>query len=72
MSAQPALRFASRRAAWQGGMRDALGAPVVILFAGMVGFGALGRNVGLDVGWLTLMSALIYALPGQLVLVEMW
>lgn len=65
-------RFANRREAFWQGIRDALGAPVWVLFAGMVGFGAMGRSHGLD-AWMTgLTSLLMFALPGQVVMLEMF
>ena len=43
----------------------------LVLFAGMVGFGAMGRSHGFD-AWMTgLTSLLMFALPGQVVLMEM-
>ncbi len=66
-----AARFASRRDAWVAGVRAALGAPMVVLFAGMVGFGAMGRSNGFDVWLMTASSLLMFALPGQVVLFEM-
>ena len=65
-------RFANRREAFWQGIRDALGAPVLVLFAGMVGFGAMGRSHGFD-AWMTgLTSLLMFALPGQVVMLEMF
>jgi predicted branched-subunit amino acid permease len=65
-------RFANRREAFWSGIRDALGAPVLVLFAGMVGFGAMGRTHGFD-AWMTgLTSLLMFALPGQVVMLEMF
>ena len=53
------------------GAKDAFGVPAAILFAGMLGFGAMGQANGLDV-WLTgATSFFMFALPGQVVLVEM-
>jgi predicted branched-subunit amino acid permease len=53
------------------GAKDAFGAPAAILFAGMLGFGAMGQANGLDI-WLTsATSFFMFALPGQIVLVEM-
>ena len=53
------------------GVKDAFGAPAAILFAGMLGFGAMGQANGLDI-WLTsATSFFMFALPGQVVLVEM-
>ena len=65
-------RFANRRQAFWSGIRDALGAPVLVLFAGMIGFGAMGRTQGFD-AWMTgLTSLLMFALPGQVVMLEMF
>ena len=65
-------RFANRREAFWQGIRDALGAPVLVLFAGMVGFGAMGHTHGFD-AWMTgLTSVLMFALPGQVVMLEMF
>ncbi len=65
-------RFANRREAFWQGIRDALGAPVLVLFAGMVGFGAMGHTHGFD-AWMTgLPSLLMFALPGQVVMLEMF
>jgi predicted branched-subunit amino acid permease len=65
-------RFANRREAFWCGIRDAMGAPVLVLFAGMVGFGAMGRTHGFD-AWMTgLTSLLMFALPGQVVMLEMF
>lgn len=44
---------------------------MLVLFAGMVGFGAMGRTHGFD-PWVTgLTSLLMFALPGQVVMLEM-
>ena len=60
-----AERFKNRSDAFWSGMRDAAGAPAMVLFAGMVGFGAMGRTNGVD-GWFTTLSSLLmFALPGQ-------
>ena len=49
-----------------------MGAPVLVLFASMVGFGAMGRTHGFD-AWMTgLTSLLMFALPGQVVMLEMF
>ncbi|PQA84344.1 branched-chain amino acid ABC transporter permease [Limnohabitans sp. TS-CS-82] len=63
--------FSTRREAFVQGLKDALGAPVLVLFAGMIGFGAMGQTHGFD-AWMTgLTSLLMFALPGQVVLLEM-
>lgn len=64
--------FSNRRDAFRQGFREALGAPVLVLLAGMVGFGAMGHTNGLD-AWVTgLSSLLMFALPGQVVMLEMY
>src|SRR5436853_6539977 len=53
------------------GVRDALGVPAAVLAAGMIGFGALAFESGLTVLQAMACTAGIWALPGQLVLVEL-
>lgn len=62
--------FASSRAAFRGGARDILGAPLVVLGASYVGFGSLvrGSDLGLPVALLSTVTG--WALPGQMVLIE--
>lgn len=64
-------RFASRKDAFRSGLKDASGAPAMVLFAGMVGFGAMGKTSGFDLSFTALSSLLMFALPGQVVLMEM-
>jgi len=66
-----AERFKSPNNAFWAGMRDAAGAPAMVLFAGMVGFGAMGKTNGFDVWFTTFTSFFMFALPGQVVLLEM-
>lgn len=63
--------MASNRDAFRFGVRDAFGVPAAVLFAGMIGFGALGRASGLSLEITTATSVFMYALPGQVVFVEM-
>lgn len=58
-------------AAFWGGTRDGLGAPAWVLMAGMIGFGALGRASGMDIWLTTSITVFLFALPGQVVYVEM-
>jgi predicted branched-subunit amino acid permease len=60
-----------RRQAFREGVRAALGAPAAVLFAGMVGFGALGQASQIDWWLMTVSSWTVMALPGQVVLIEM-
>jgi predicted branched-subunit amino acid permease len=64
--------FKSRRDAFSQGFKDALGAPVLVLLAGMVGFGAMGHSHGIDAWSTGLTSMLMFALPGQVVMLEMF
>jgi predicted branched-subunit amino acid permease len=64
-------RFGTTTDAFWGGVRDGRGAPAMVLFAGMVGFGAMGRTNGFDVWFTTATSFLMFALPGQIVMLEM-
>ena len=66
-----AERFKNPSDAFWSGIRDAAGAPAMVLFAGMVGFGAMGKTNGFDVWFTTFTSFFMFALPGQVVLLEM-
>ncbi len=57
--------------AFRAGARDAFGVPSAVLGAGYIGFGALALESNFSI-WLALLStATIWALPGQLALVEL-
>jgi predicted branched-subunit amino acid permease len=63
--------FVDTRAAFWFGVKNGLGAPAMVLFAGMIGFGAMVKTAGLD-GWFAVASSLLmFALPGQVLLLEM-
>ncbi|MCW5604587.1 MAG: AzlC family ABC transporter permease [Burkholderiales bacterium] len=63
--------FLSAAAAFRGGARDAFGVPAAVLGAGYIGYGALAYENGYSV-WLTMFAtASIWALPGQLILIEL-
>lgn len=63
--------FGGPRAALTGGSREAIGLPAFVLAASYIGFGALAQQSGLGL-WLALASTpAIWALPGQVVMVEM-
>ena len=53
------------------GIRDALGVPGAVLAAGMLGFGALAFESGFNLFLAVACTAGIWALPGQIVLIEM-
>lgn len=71
MSTRNAAREGFPSAAFIDGAKDALGVPAAVLAAGMIGFGAFALEHGFSV-WLALIcTAGIWALPGQIVLLEM-
>ena len=57
--------------AFAGGMRDALASPVFVLAASYVGFGALVRSSEFSLGAALFSSAFGFALPGQIVAIEL-
>lgn len=64
--------YPSNSAAFKQGADDAFGVPAAVLAAGYIGFGALASQNGFSV-WLALLSTTtIWALPGQLILVELY
>jgi predicted branched-subunit amino acid permease len=70
--ATDAESFASPRAAMRAGMRDSVGVPMLVLGSSYLGFGSLVHGAGLDV-WLGLFSTLTgWALPGQIVVIELY
>jgi predicted branched-subunit amino acid permease len=59
-------------AAFLGGAREALGVPAAAVAAGFIGFGALASASGASIWFVAVSTVAIWALPGQLVLVDMW
>jgi predicted branched-subunit amino acid permease len=59
------------RQSWRAGAREALGAPAVVLGVGFVGYGSLAQSHGFALFETALSTLAIWALPGQLILVEM-
>ena len=59
-------------AAFGRGAREAIGVPAGVLAASYIGFGALASTSGIPI-WVVIVSTVaIWALPGQLVMVDMW
>lgn len=52
------------------GAARAIGVPGIVLFASFFGFGAFARASGLDVFQTTFITIAVFALPGQVVLVD--
>lgn len=59
------------RQALLAGAREALGVPAAVLGAGFIGYGSLAADAGYPVALTLLATFAIWALPGQLVLMEM-
>lgn len=68
----PPAPYASPRAAFRGGVRDALGAPVLVMTASYLGFGSLIRASELSVAAGVFSSLSAWALPGQVASVELY
>jgi predicted branched-subunit amino acid permease len=63
--------MSQHRRAFGTGAREALGVPAAVLGAGFLGYGSLAADAGYSF-WMTLAATFaIWALPGQLVLMEM-
>ena len=67
----PGATVRNRSQAWRLGLSFALEAPLWILFAGMLGVGALGRSHGFDAWFVVASSVFIYAQPGQIIMMDM-
>ncbi|MEE2716606.1 MAG: AzlC family ABC transporter permease [SAR324 cluster bacterium] len=66
------LHFPSGKAAFWQGMVNAFGTPALILYTAQTGFGSLAQDSGLSLWVTTLAPGIIWALPGQVVFVEMF
>jgi predicted branched-subunit amino acid permease len=64
--------FKTPRGAFGGGAREAIGAPMLVLGASYVGFGSLVRESGLGLGTGLLSTLTTWALPGQVVSIELY
>lgn len=58
--------------ALRSGARDASGIPAVILIGSMTGYGALAHDSGFGAGLAVLSTVLIWGLPGQIVMAELY
>lgn len=54
------------------GLLEAAGAPALVLFASFVGFGSLVRGNGWDLAQGLAASLALWALPGQVAMIESW
>jgi predicted branched-subunit amino acid permease len=62
---------ASTLTAFLRGLLVILNAPGIVLFTSSLGFGALARDLGFTLGHATFIAASVYALPTQVLLVDM-
>ena len=60
------------RTGFQRGVRDAFGPSAAIMTAGFIGYGALASDAGMPFWMAALATALMWALPGQIILAEMY
>ena len=54
------------------GVRNALGAPGIAVFSSMLGFGALAESNGINLLVAVSVTLGVWALPGQIVLVDLY
>lgn len=64
--------FSSPTAAFWGAAREALATPALVMVATFIGFGSLVRSSGLDLGAGLLSTGATWALPGQVMAVELY
>jgi predicted branched-subunit amino acid permease len=69
---EPTTDYHTPRAALVAGARDAMGAPMAVLAAGYVGYGALASGFDFPLWLIVASSLVIWALPGQLIMLEMY
>jgi predicted branched-subunit amino acid permease len=63
--------FARSRSAFGEGVREAAAIPAAVLIAGYLGFGALAASHDIPFAVAVASTALVWALPGQIIFVEM-
>jgi len=64
--------FANRRAAFRGGMRESAAMPALVLGASFLGFGSLCHEAGWSLILGLASTTMTWALPGQIVLIELY
>lgn len=68
---EEAAGLGASRGAWKTGIREALGVPSAVLAAGYIGFGALASDAGFSLTLAVFSTMTIWALPGQIALIEL-
>ncbi len=69
---EPISPYPDRMRAAAGGLLDALGLPVSVLFASAVGFGSIARETGYPMDLAVWSVFAIWGLPGQIAMVELF
>lgn len=64
--------YSDGHGAFLGGARDALGVPLLMILGSYIGFGSLARDAGLDAAVTVATTPMIWALPGQVALAELY
>lgn len=54
------------------GLVDATGMPALVLFASMLGYGSMARETGLTLWTAVVSTGLVWGLPGQIAMVELY
>ncbi len=67
-----AMKPVDLRGGLRAGIRDAFGLPTVVLVGSMTGYGALSHDTGFGAGLAVLATVLVWGLPGQIVMAEMY
>lgn len=65
-------QFSPARTGFLAGAREAFGPAAAVMTAGFIGFGALAADSGMPFWAAALATALMWALPGQIILTEMY
>jgi predicted branched-subunit amino acid permease len=65
-------RYETAADALRGGALEGMGAPALVLGSGYIGFGALAADAGVSLPLAVLSTPMIFALPAQIIMVEMW
>lgn len=68
----PPPAFADRRGAFFGGMRESAAMPALVLGASFLGFGSLCHDAGWSLGLSLVSTTTTWALPGQIILIELY
>jgi len=63
--------YASRRQAFQGGLKAGAGMPLIMVLSSLIGFGALARDSGLGMEIAVALTLGLWGMPGQVAMAEL-